>query len=77
MPKRNKQTKKNRFQLLKVEVGDSDINPISGNIEVNIELDLINRLSKIINSNAKEVINNKSIVFGYRGENKDLSLIHI
>ena len=70
MSKKKKRFTKDRYKFLNVEVDEKHINPNTGNIEVNLELHLINNSSKVINAFNSKVLENKSITFTYKGENK-------
>lgn len=71
MGKKKKQLKKDRFQYVKVEVSNNDINPQTGNVEVIIDMNFIKNQIKVINNFTKLPIANKSLISGYKGENKD------
>jgi hypothetical protein len=62
--KKNKQFKKDRFQFMNIEVGDNDINPQTGNVEVSIEMNYIDNQFKVINNLTNQPIPNKSLISG-------------
>lgn len=74
--KRDKNIRK-RFTLLNIEFEEKDINPKTNNIEVNIEFDITNGTTKVINLDTNKAIENKSIIYGYKGENKNRTTTEI
>lgn len=69
MAKRKAKQRK-RFEFLNVQLGEGDINPITKNIHVNLEFDMVKGTSKVINASTNEVIKNSGLTLGYEGENK-------
>ncbi len=70
MAKNKQPPKKTRFEALSVDLGEKDINPASGMIELNFEFNMINGTSRAINAATGQEIENKGLVLGYQGENK-------
>jgi|GEM_PF-5483183 len=56
--------------MLSVQLEETDINPDTGVYEVSVVLDMHNNNSYIINEHTGKVAPNRSIVYGYQGENK-------
>lgn len=67
--KKHKKTRE-RFQVLSVDITQKDVNPSTGNAEINLSFDPVNGTSDVINAMTSEVVEPKSLAMGYIGAEK-------
>lgn len=59
-----------RFSMSTIEISNEDINPNTGNVEVDIKFDLCQNTAEVINNYTGNSIGSKTLAKGYKGENK-------